>query len=51
MSKQKNAQLRDIVTSVSQKHTYSMKPVTYETHQEEWRIEMKKNRKVKQDDW
>jgi len=50
LSREKNTTLRNMVSAVSRKQVLTMQPVAFETHHNEWRAEMRKHKKVKQDD-
>lgn len=45
MKTEKNATIRHIVTEKNTKYHFSLKPVTIETHRQQWVTEMKRLKK------
>ena len=47
MKTEKNATIRHIVTETKTKYHFNLKPVTIETHRQQWVTEMKRLKKSK----
>lgn len=46
-SANKNLMVRDLVSDVGRKQDYTLQPITYEDHIEEWKQDLKRQKRVK----